>query len=129
MRVLVYEWCCATPARGDIPRAASLWAEGWAMLSAAVEDFRRVAGRASADDLSRRRGIMRRRWRAVAALAGRGGKYRWSDDEPAAFRAAAADADYALVIAPEFDRILETRCRWAEEAGADCSARRRTRLR
>jgi hypothetical protein len=42
----------------------------------------------------------------------------WADDEPAAFRAAAAAADYALVIAPEFDGILEARCRWAVDAGA-----------
>jgi predicted ATP-grasp superfamily ATP-dependent carboligase len=41
-----------------------------------------------------------------------------TDDEPAAFRAAAADSDYALVVAPEFDGILESRCRWAVEAGA-----------
>jgi predicted ATP-grasp superfamily ATP-dependent carboligase len=40
-----------------------------------------------------------------------------TDDEPAAFRAAAADAAFALVIAPEFDGILESRCRWALEAG------------
>jgi hypothetical protein len=64
------------------------------MLSAAVEDFRRVAGV------------------EVITVLNEG------LNEPAAFRAAAAEADYALVIAPEFDRILETRCRWAVEAGA-----------
>jgi predicted ATP-grasp superfamily ATP-dependent carboligase len=41
-----------------------------------------------------------------------------TEDEPAAFRAVAADADYVLVIAPEFDGILEERCRWATNAGA-----------
>ena len=54
------------------------------MLSAAVEDFRRVAGV------------------EVSTVVNAG------PDEPAAFRAAAVEADYALVIAPEFDRILET---------------------
>jgi hypothetical protein len=80
------------------------------MLAAAVEDCRRVAGvdvrtildvdlRGTAD------------WPDVAVT--------WvTDDEPGAFRAAAADSDFALVVAPEFDRILETRCRWAVEAGA-----------
>src|SRR4051812_26752154 len=104
-RVFVYEWCCSGAARGDSSRAAPLWREGWAMLAAAVDDFRRVASvevrtlldadlRDTAD------------WPDVAI--------RWvTADEPAAFRAAAADADYALVVAPEFDQILETRCRWA----------------
>ena len=43
-RILVYEWCCATLARGKEPRAASLWTEGWAMLSAVLADFCRVPG-------------------------------------------------------------------------------------
>jgi predicted ATP-grasp superfamily ATP-dependent carboligase len=38
-------------------------------------------------------------------------------DEPAAFRAAAAAADWTVVIAPEFDAILETRCQWVLDAG------------
>lgn len=108
-RVFVYEWCCAT-ARGDAPRAASLSAEGRAMLAAAVDDFRRVLGvevrtllGAGLRDTAN--------WPDVAVT-------RVSDDEPAAFRAAAEHADHALVIAPEFDRILEDRCRWAIEAGA-----------
>jgi len=33
------------------------------------------------------------------------------------FRELARAADYTLVIAPEFDDILWTRCRWVEEAG------------
>jgi tyramine---L-glutamate ligase len=41
----------------------------------------------------------------------------WTNDEPSDFRAAAAEADFALLIAPEFDRNLETRSRWALEAG------------
>ncbi|HYH67724.1 MAG TPA: ATP-grasp domain-containing protein [Urbifossiella sp.] len=38
-------------------------------------------------------------------------------DEPAAFAARAATADWSLVIAPEFDGILSTRCRWVLDAG------------
>jgi predicted ATP-grasp superfamily ATP-dependent carboligase len=34
------------------------------------------------------------------------------------FRETAARSDFALVVAPEFDGILEDRCRWAEES--DC---------
>ncbi len=33
------------------------------------------------------------------------------------FRRYAADADFSLVIAPEFDGILEERCRWTVESG------------
>jgi predicted ATP-grasp superfamily ATP-dependent carboligase len=36
-------------------------------------------------------------------------------EEEAAFRELAAEADYTLVIAPEFNDILATRCRWVEE--------------
>jgi len=38
-------------------------------------------------------------------------------DDPAAFAARAAVADWSLVIAPEFDGILSTRCRWVLDAG------------
>jgi predicted ATP-grasp superfamily ATP-dependent carboligase len=113
MRVLVYEWCCSGAARGDSPRAAPLMAEGWAMLTAAVVDFRRVAGVEVRTVLDARLRDFPEpsAWSDIAIT--------WvTDDEPAAFRAAAADADYALVIAPEFGRILETRCRWAVESGA-----------
>jgi predicted ATP-grasp superfamily ATP-dependent carboligase len=94
-RILVYEWCCAT-AREDSSRAVPLEIEGRAMLAAAADDFRRVDGV------------------EVTTVLNEG-----PDGEPAAFRAAAANADFALVIAPEFDRILETRCQWALEAGAE----------
>src|SRR5262249_14030905 len=37
-------------------------------------------------------------------------------DEAPAFRAAVQRADWALIIAPEFNNILLTRCRWVEES-------------
>lgn len=40
--------------------------------------------------------------------------------DASSFRAAARAADYTLVIAPEFDDLLLTRCRWIEEVGG-CS--------
>jgi predicted ATP-grasp superfamily ATP-dependent carboligase len=129
-RVLVYEYLAAggrQQAAGNedelssLPAArcmppASLWAEGWAMLSAAVADFRRVAGVQVRTILDAR---LQDEPAVMIAVAGWPDiSIIWTDDEPAAFRAAAADADFALVVAPEFDRILETRCRWAIDAGA-----------
>jgi predicted ATP-grasp superfamily ATP-dependent carboligase len=38
-----------------------------------------------------------------------------TNNEESDFRRLADWADYALIIAPEFDQILETRCRWAEQ--------------
>jgi len=40
-----------------------------------------------------------------------------SADEPSAFQSLARHADWTLVIAPEFDRILAERCRWVDTAG------------
>jgi predicted ATP-grasp superfamily ATP-dependent carboligase len=80
------------------------------MLAAAVEDLRRVPGvqvLTLLDEQRRGEGP----WPDVAVTRVPPG------GEPDAFRAAAADADFALVIAPEFRRLLEERCRWAEEAG------------
>ena len=86
-RVFVYEWCCAA-ARGDSPRAAPLWPEGWAMLAAAVADFRRVPDvqvRTLLDaDLRNVPTFVDADWSDVTVT--------WvTDDEPAAVRAAAAD--------------------------------------
>src|SRR5262245_16073857 len=38
-------------------------------------------------------------------------------DDAAEFRRLAAWADFTLVIAPEFDGLLDRRCRWVAEAG------------
>jgi predicted ATP-grasp superfamily ATP-dependent carboligase len=115
-RILVYEWCASGAARENSPRAASLWAEGWAMLVTAVADFRRVAGvevQTILDaELQKEPTITATvaDWPDVNVI--------WTEDEPAAFQAAVGDVDFALIIAPEFDRILETRCCWALDAGA-----------
>ena len=60
------------------------------MLSAVVADFARLHG--------------------VEVLT-------WNDGLEEPLRRLAAEADYTLMIAPEIDGILETRCRWVEEAG------------
>ena len=113
--VLVYEYLCsgaeARPA-GETPWASALSGEGWAILAAAVEDFRRVPGVEVLTLLDeRRRAEVGDRWPDVAVTWVAPGA------EADAFRAAAAAADYVLVTAPEFDRLLETRCRWAAAAG------------
>ncbi len=92
MRVFIYEYACALDQGLSV--AESIRAEGRAMLSAVVEDFARVP------DVQ------------VLTLLGAppGG-------EEEAFRSHAAAADWSLVIAPEFDGLLLTRCRWVEEAG------------
>jgi predicted ATP-grasp superfamily ATP-dependent carboligase len=41
------------------------------------------------------------------------------ESEPTAFRQAARDAEFTLVIAPEFERILEERARWVHEEGGE----------
>jgi predicted ATP-grasp superfamily ATP-dependent carboligase len=104
MRVFLYEYTCATPV--ELP---SLRIEGLAMLRAVVEDFASLPGMvietlfdASLPDPG---------WPGVHI-------HRCADGgEPAAFRALAGSADFTLVIAPEFDELLESRSRWVLEAG------------
>jgi predicted ATP-grasp superfamily ATP-dependent carboligase len=117
-RIFVYEWCCANAARGNDPRAATLFGEGWAMLAAALDDFCRVPDAKVRTVLSP---ALRDEPAIVVVLPGlveRGVRIDWSHHDAEAFYAAAATADYALVIAPEFEQILETRCRWALAARA-----------
>jgi predicted ATP-grasp superfamily ATP-dependent carboligase len=89
MRVFVYEFLCATEGA-----ASSLRAEGEAMLGAVVRDFAALPG----IDV------------VTFPRVERSG-------EEDTFRAMARAADFTQVIAPEFDDLLRTRCRWVEEAG------------
>jgi tyramine---L-glutamate ligase len=110
-RIFVYEYMCGGGLRPaeNAPRAASLCTEGRAMLAAVLEDFRRVPG----VDVQT---ILDERLRGVWP-AGDGVRWIAAKDEEYAFRAEARSTDWSLVIAPEFDRILETRCRWVLEEG------------
>jgi predicted ATP-grasp superfamily ATP-dependent carboligase len=93
MRIFVWEYVSATTAADHSAAVASLRSEGRAMLQAIVADFARIPG--------------------VQLLT-----INPTDDEPAAFRCLAAEADFSLLIAPEFEeRILSGRCRWVEEVG------------
>jgi hypothetical protein len=91
MRLLLYEHVSAAIADNSASPLAALRAEGQAMLSAIAADFAQVPGV------------------CVVTLA--------TADERA-FRQEAARADATLVIAPECDGILESRCRWVEDAGS-----------
>jgi tyramine---L-glutamate ligase len=92
-RVFVYEFTCAAPAESTVSAgAASLRTEGEAMLSAVLADFQCAPG--------------------VEAFT-----IRAAANEERAFREAARDADWSLVIAPEFHDNLLTRCLWVLEEG------------
>jgi predicted ATP-grasp superfamily ATP-dependent carboligase len=107
MRVFIYEYTCAAGGEAH-SLSAALQSEGWAMLSALLEDFGRVPGIEICTLLDEHCGHdppdgICRRVRAP--------------DEEIGFRALAAAADFTLLIAPEFDVILQTRCRWVVESG------------
>jgi predicted ATP-grasp superfamily ATP-dependent carboligase len=105
MQLFVYEYLSAGVDR-SLP--ASLRAEGWAMLEAVCLDLAQLSGvevrtLLSADEDRLLRGSRSERVQPA--------------DEETAFRHLARWADYSLIIAPEFDGILQTRCRWVEEEG------------
>jgi len=109
MRVFVYEYL-SSGAGGDTSGMASLQTEGWAMLSAVLEDLARCAGIETIALLDARRKCGSGSWptRTIVYFAEPGTEQR-------IFRSLAAAADFSLVIAPEFDGILERHCRWVEE--------------
>jgi predicted ATP-grasp superfamily ATP-dependent carboligase len=109
MRVFVYEHLCGRALAA--PGAVSLRTEGWAMLAAVVEDFARCPGVEPIALLHPSLFPFAAGWPAGVRIEAAEG------DEETRFRTLAASADGTLVIAPEFDDILATRCRWVEEAG------------
>jgi predicted ATP-grasp superfamily ATP-dependent carboligase len=105
MRIFVYEFTCATR---SAPFLDSLRSEGWAMLSAIVDDFGRIPGV------------------EVLALLHSDVQIDNPDSafvrvdpnyEESRFQEMAGKADLTLVIAPEIDNILAQRCEWVKEAG------------
>jgi len=100
MKVFLYEHLCAL-ADGELP--ASLQVEGRAMLQAVREDFGRLRG-VTCVHLEGSCTV------PSASLSA-------DDAHRNAFLRLAAEADFTLVIAPEFDDILLKHCRWVEEAG------------
>jgi predicted ATP-grasp superfamily ATP-dependent carboligase len=110
MRVFVYEHLCASRTAG--PEAEGLRAEGWGMLSSLLRDLGRCRDvqpvvQVAPPLFARVKGLDV----PVAAHLTPPG------EEEAAFRALARNADFALVIAPEFDNLLFQRVEWAEQEG------------
>jgi hypothetical protein len=92
MVVFVYEYACALA--GAIPLPECVRVEGRAMRAALVEDFTKLPG--------------------VRVLTL---DTQTPQAERGEFRALAAKADWTVVIAPEFERILLQRSCWVLEAG------------
>jgi predicted ATP-grasp superfamily ATP-dependent carboligase len=104
MRVFVYEYVIG---RGREAGTISLHVEGWAMLSALVEDFCRIPG---VHVVTLVHSTLQRTLGHTCV------RFSEGDEEPI-FKRLAAEADFTLVIAPEFADLLLERCRWALEAG------------
>jgi predicted ATP-grasp superfamily ATP-dependent carboligase len=107
MKVFLYEYTCAAGA-GVPGLPPSLCREGWAMLRALAEDFARVPGIELVLLLDER---------CPAGPAGALSRRCRAQEEPAHFRELAATAAWTVVIAPESDGLLASRCRWTVEAG------------
>jgi predicted ATP-grasp superfamily ATP-dependent carboligase len=107
MRLFVYEYCCGGGLCG-VPTAASLFTEGWAMLSAVLDDFRQLPETSVTTLLDSRLGL---------TVPGVEVQFVRPGQESVAFRELARAADWSLLIAPEFDDILAQRCRWVEDSG------------
>jgi predicted ATP-grasp superfamily ATP-dependent carboligase len=111
MQVFVYEHLSSC----SLPDAAgpSLRREGWAMLSAVLEDFAGCSGVQVVTLIDAELASAAAGW-----PEGIRPTIRQPGDEEAQFRTLAATSDFALVIAPEFEDRLAERCRWAEEEGS-----------
>jgi predicted ATP-grasp superfamily ATP-dependent carboligase len=98
VNLFVYEYFSARNS------TAALRQEGWAMLQAVAEDLARIP------DTSVRTLL------AAGMIAPPNCTAESPQpDEETAFRRLASWADYSLIIAPEWDDLLEIRCRWVEE--------------
>ena len=78
------------------------------MLSALVDDLSRISGIEVISLLDRRQ---------FPSSPGPAFHCVDADTEERRFREMAGNADFSLVIAPEFDDILAQRCQWVEDAG------------
>src|SRR5260370_9423002 len=104
MRIFLYEYTTASLPSGT--SCQSLQAEGWAMLSALLEDFNRVPGMETVTLLE-----------PGSSRQAPGSVYRVSQEhQKKTFCELARNASFTLVVAPEFDDILLTRCRSVEDA-------------
>jgi predicted ATP-grasp superfamily ATP-dependent carboligase len=107
MRVFIYEYTCSLVDQGHAD-AESLGPEGLAMLLAVMEDFHRVDGVEVVTLVSER---------LAGRLPEKLPRRTHAGDEEQTFRELAHEAAFSMIIAPEFARLLETRCAWALDAG------------
>jgi tyramine---L-glutamate ligase len=110
MRIFVYEYFCGGGLVGQ-PLPESLRIEGATMLSAVLDDFRRCSGVEAFTLLDSRLCA------EVAELPGTQVDFVEPGAEATLYREQTLAADFTLVIAPEFDRLLFQRCCWTEDAG------------
>ncbi|MHB1422438.1 MAG: ATP-grasp domain-containing protein [Gemmataceae bacterium] len=110
MQVFVYEYLSSGAAQ-DASALPSLCTEGWAMLSAVLEDLTRCPEVTVSTLLDFQR-TPPPHWNGRIFA-----RHRQPDAEEDDFRKLAAAADWSLIIAPEFDGILAERSRWVEECG------------
>jgi predicted ATP-grasp superfamily ATP-dependent carboligase len=101
MRLFLYEYTCAVEGH------SSLHVEGLAMLRAVVDDCARLPDTH----------IMTLLDRSLSLHIGHECRRISPEEEETAFRDLAARADWTVVIAPECDDILSTRCQWVDESG------------
>jgi predicted ATP-grasp superfamily ATP-dependent carboligase len=109
MHVFVYEFVSSGYGGGSAP--ASLRREGWAMLDAVLHDLGRCSGVHTTTLLDGEGPRPALPWPNHETV------FVSSGEEAARFREEARRADFTLVIAPEFDDLLLTRCRWVNECG------------
>lgn len=108
-RLFVSEYVCGG-ALSACPLGGSLAAEGWSMLCAVIADLAAVPGVSVETTCDERLSS----WNLEGATVHRAAT---AEQEDRLFRRLCAECDGTLVIAPEFDAILETRCRTVEEVG------------
>lgn len=103
MRIFLYEYANAV----GLECPPSLKAEGWAMLSAVVDDFSRLRGIQTLTLLHQ----------TCRQALGHDCLHVNRDEEEAAFCRRASQADFTLVVAPETGNVLAQRSRWALDCG------------
>jgi predicted ATP-grasp superfamily ATP-dependent carboligase len=115
LKVFIYEYICGGGLAGT-PLPDSLAREGWAMLASIVEDFSRIDGCEVVTTLDERfaGGSLSASW--VNRISANG-ESPPRDAERRVIERFAADCEWALIIAPEFDGILFDRVTWVERAG------------
>lgn len=112
-RVLLYEFTCSgglLHQQFEAHKVVYLQREGRAMLSALASDFARIEGYQTRVLIDERA--------AAAVLPGCEVILVGSaHEEIMDLQRRSGEADWTVIIAPEFDNLLYERCRWVEEAG------------